>query len=115
MDAERHLRTFIKDQHKEHFIVMFLSGANKHITTEVLFEGSITSSAVYPRELLKRILELGAVSLILAHNHPSGNPNPSVEDKQITQRIKEMCKLIDVQVHDHLVLANEQCTSFTDL
>ena len=113
-DVIRHLRIFFTDKLKEQFVVVFLNGCNKIITTEVLFEGSLTSSAIYPREVIRRIIELGSAAIIIAHNHPSGNPNPSKEDINITKKLIEACKTIDVQIHDHILIAGENVTSFAD-
>lgn len=113
-DVMRHLRTFFTDRLKEQFVVIFLNGCNKIISTEVMFEGSLTSSAVYPREVIRRVIELGAAALIIAHNHPSGNPNASKEDVSITKKLKEACKTIDVTIHDHLIMAGHSITSLAD-
>jgi len=113
-DVIRHLRIFFTDRLKEQFVVVFLNGCNKIITTEVLFEGSLTSSAVYPREVIRRIIELGSAAIIIAHNHPSGNPNPSKEDINITNKLIKACKTIDVQIHDHILIAGLNVTSFAD-
>lgn len=113
-DVIRHLRPFFADCFKEQFVVVFLNGCNKIISTEVLFEGSLTSSAVYPREVIRRIIELGSAAIIIAHNHPSGNPNPSKEDINITQKLQEACKTIDVKIHDHILIAGLNVTSFSE-
>lgn len=104
-EAVDHLRQFIPDPGRESFIVLFLNGSNRVITTEVLFQGTLTSSAVYPRELIKRVLAHNAAALVLCHNHPSGNLNPSRDDIAITGKLTEACKTIDVKVHDHIILA----------
>ena len=105
-DAVNHLATYLGGKtSREAFYVVFLSGRNQIIKTEKLFEGSLTSSAVYPREIIKRALEVNAAAVILAHNHPSGNPNPSSDDRSITRKIQEGLKLsIEASVHDHLIL-----------
>jgi len=114
VDVIRHLRAFFTDRLKEQFVVIFLNGSNKIIVTEVLFEGSLTSSAVYPREVIRRVIELGAAAIIIAHNHPSGNPNASKEDISITKKLREACNTIDVQIHDHIIIAGHSITSFAD-
>jgi DNA repair protein RadC len=115
-DAAKHFNSVIgKRLDKELFGVIFLNGRNQVITTEIMFEGSVTQSVVYPREIIKRILELDASSIIISHNHPSGNLNPSTHDISITKRIKEACKTIDCQLHDHLIVVyNGEFTSFAD-
>jgi DNA repair protein RadC len=79
-----------------------------------LFEGSLSTSAVYPREVIRRILHHGSAVVLFAHNHPSQNPNPSQDDLTITKKLIEACKTIDVSVHDHLILAGKTFTSFAD-
>ena len=72
---------------------------------EELFKGTLTTSAVYPREVVKRALDNNAAALVFVHNHPSGNPNPSQDDLTITKKLKEAAKAIDVSIHDHLIIA----------
>ncbi len=113
-DAVNHLRATFTDKFKEQFVVVYLNGQNKVITTEILFEGSLTTSAVYPREVIRKIIEYGAAALIIAHNHPSGNPNPSKDDIAITKKLVDACKMIDVVIHDHIIIAGNTFTSFAD-
>lgn len=113
--AALHLRSlFVDDLHREKFVVLFLNGRNQIISSDVMFEGTLTSSAVYPREVIRKIIEHGAAAVILAHNHPSGNPNPSKDDTMITDKIKNACATIDVAVHDHLIIAGNSYTSLAD-
>ncbi|MBC8551698.1 MAG: DNA repair protein RadC [Candidatus Brocadiales bacterium] len=102
------------DQTREHFSVIYLNGRNQVIDIETEFTGSITSSAVYPREIMKKVLNKGAVSVIFAHNHPSGNNNPSQDDKRITDRLKAALGHIDVSVLDHIILAGAGFYSFSE-
>ena len=103
-DVVDHLATFLGGQrNREVFVVVFLSGRNQVITTELMFEGTLTSSVVYPREVVKQILELNAAAIVLAHNHPSGNLSPSSDDRQITRKIVSACATIDASVHDHII------------
>ena len=114
-DVVNHLKQFfIDDLHREKFVVVFLSGNNSIITTETLFKGTLTSSAVYPREVIRKVLEHGAGALILSHNHPSGNLNPSKDDIAITKRLVDACRTIDVKIHDHIIIAGDGYTSFAD-
>ena len=116
-DVLKHLATYLGGQkNREVFVVLFLSGRNQVIKTEVMFEGTLTSSVVYPREIIKRILELNAAAVILAHNHPSGNASPSSDDRQITKKIVSACSTIDVSVHDHVIFTpGGSHTSMADL
>ena len=109
----RHLRAyFTRNLDREKLVVVYLNGRNAHIGTEVIFEGTLTTSAVYPRELVKKVLKYGAAAIILAHNHPSGSKEASEDDIALTKKIKFLCDLIDVQVHDHLILYGSGFTSF---
>ena len=112
-DIALHLKTHFEYNDREQFVVVFLNGANEIISTEILFTGSLTASAVYIRELIKSILKHEAGSIILGHNHPSGNINPSKEDVKITHKIIRACNTIDVAVHDHIIIGNGY-TSFAD-
>ena len=96
------------------FGIIFLNGRNEILDFVVLFEGTLTSSTVYPREVIKLVLEHDTAAVILVHNHPSGNPNPSKEDISITKRLSDGCKLIDVHVHDHFIIAGNEITSLAD-
>jgi len=113
-DAVEHLRLFFEDKHRESFVVIFLNGRNALLATEILFTGSLTTSAVYPRELVRRILHHGSAAIICSHNHPSGGLNPSRDDLEITKKIKAATIVIDVQLHDHLVLTDTDFYSFAD-
>jgi len=81
---------------------------------EELFKGTLTTSAVYPREVVKRALDNNAAALVFVHNHPSGNPNPSQDDLTITKKLKAAAKAIDVSIHDHLIIAGNEVYSFAD-
>ena len=113
-DLVLHLRPFFTDPFKEQFLVVFLNGRNAIIKTEVLFEGTLTTSAVYPREVVRKVIEFGAAAVLFAHNHPSGNPNPSQDNITITKKLKEACSTIDVCVHDHIIIAGKDYTSLAD-
>jgi DNA repair protein RadC len=85
---------------------IFLDAKNHILAIERLFSGTITGTAVYPREILKKILSHKATALLLAHNHPSGNPEPSADDKEITLRIGIVLHAIGVPLHDHTIIGN---------
>jgi len=114
-DLVLHLRPFFSnDLYREKFVCVFLNGRNQVIATETLFEGSLTTSAVYPREVIRRILSHGSAAVLFCHNHPSGNPNPSQDDISITKKLLEACNTIDVTVHDHIIIAGTTYTSFSE-
>ena len=85
---------------------IFLDAKNHIIAIEKLFSGSITGSPVYPREIVKRIIGLHAAAIAIAHNHPSGNPEPSREDIEITERIGIVLYVMSVSFHDHVIIGN---------
>jgi len=109
-----YLRHNLRDRGREVFLVVLLNGRNQVLDIVELFEGTLTTSAVYPREVIKLILEKDAAVVIFVHNHPSGNPNPSKDDQNLTQILKAACSTIDVQLHDHLIIAGNDYTSMAD-
>ncbi len=96
----------------EQFRVLFLNHKNMLIADEVQNTGTINHTPVYPREVVKRALELGAASIILCHNHPSGDPTPSQADIDITEAIIEAAKTLGINVHDHLIITAKKHFSF---
>ncbi|WP_425612434.1 JAB domain-containing protein [Xanthomonas phaseoli] len=95
----------------EVFGVVFLDNKHHILATEHLFSGTIDGCEVHPRVVAKRALELNAVAVILFHNHPSGNPEPSEADRKVTQRLQEALGLLDIRVLDHLVIGGRQHVS----
>lgn len=89
---------------REEFMVMYLNQQNQLIAHETLFTGSISSTEVHPRDVVKRALYFNAAAVILAHNHPSGDITPSQADKAITQRLVQALTLVDIRVPDHLIV-----------
>ena len=96
----------------EQFRVFFLNRKNMLIADEIQQEGTVDHTPVYPREVVKRALELGATAIILAHNHPSGDAAPSKNDIEITREIKEAGEKLGIVLHDHIVVARNGTTSF---
>jgi DNA repair protein RadC len=101
---------------REHevFAVLFLDAQSRLLRLEEMFRGTLTQTSVYPREVVKRALELGAASVILAHNHPSGAAEPSRADEFLTQTLKSALALVDVRVLDHLVVGRGAVVSFAE-
>lgn len=91
--------------------VLYLNAQNMLILDDLVSEGSIDEAAIHPREVIRRSLDLGATALILVHNHPSGSPQPSRADIDITNRIAEAGRLLGVTVHDHIIIGREGHTS----
>jgi DNA repair protein RadC len=104
----------LRDLKKEVFQVIFLNGRNEIIQVETLFEGSLTSSAVYPREVIKRALFHHAAALIFAHNHPSGDPQPSNQDFTITRDLFLAGKIMGIRVLDHVIIGKNRYYSLAD-
>lgn len=102
------------DRDREHFVVVFLDGQHNIIKTETLFSGTITTSAVFPREIIKKVLEYEAASIIVSHNHPSGCVETSSSDKVITTKLHTALKAIDVDLLDHIIIGNGDYLSFAD-
>ena len=113
-DVFTYLQHELRDKNIEVFMVILLTSQNKIIDSVELFEGTLTTSAVYPREVIKIILEQDAASVVFVHNHPSGNPNPSSDDIAITKKLKSACETIEVILHDHIIIAEDKITSFAD-
>jgi len=104
----------LRDDIKEKFIVVCLNSANKVIKYETISIGNLNSSVVHPREVFKVAIDNSSASIILIHNHPSGNPEPSNEDIRITKKIVDSGKILDIPVFDHLIIAGETYTSFVE-
>jgi DNA repair protein RadC len=98
----------------EVFAVLFLDAQSRLVRLEEMFRGTLTQTSVYPREIVKRALELGAAAVILAHNHPSGAAEPSRADEFLTQTLKSALALVDVRVLDHLVVGQGHVVSFAE-
>lgn len=99
---------------RESFKVVFLDAKNRVIAVETLFTGTLTSSAVYPREVIRAALDRKAAALIFVHNHPSGDPAPSPADFAITRQLLFACLAVGVTVHEHLIIGDHQYFSFAD-
>ncbi|MBN4081217.1 DNA repair protein RadC [Caldithrix abyssi] len=98
----------------EHFKILYLNGRNMLMADEYISKGSLTTAAIYPREVMKSALKHNAAALIFAHNHPSGNPNPSQDDLRITKTLCDAANLLEIQVHDHIIVAGKEYYSFAD-
>ena len=108
-------QTSMAHKDTEQFRILFLDRKNTLIADEVQQKGTIDHTPVYPREVVKRALELGSAALILVHNHPSGDPTPSDADVAMTQQIAKAGESLGIQIHDHLVIARGKHVSFRSL
>ncbi len=113
-DIAQYLRTIIKDFSYEVFAVLFLNKANKINHFEIISRGGLTGTVADPRIILRIALEQEATSIVLCHNHPSGNLRPSKADEVLTQKIKMAAQYLDVFVMDHLIVSEEGYYSFAD-
>ena len=113
-DVAGFLQAKLQDEQREVFAVLFLNRANMVNHFEIISEGGITGTVADPRVILKRALEESAVNLILCHNHPSGSLKPSRADEQLTGKIREAARLLDIQVLDHIIVSERGYFSFAD-
>ena len=104
----------LRDLKKEKFKVLFLDSKNQILEEETSFEGTVDSSAVYPREIMKEALKCHASSLIFVHNHPSGDPEPSSSDREITKELVFAANIMQLKVLDHIIIGNNRFFSFAD-
>ena len=113
-DIARFLQVRLRDLRHEVFAVIFLNRSNKINHFEIISEGGITGTVADPRIILKKALEEEAVNLILCHNHPSGSLRPSRVDEQLTSRIRDAARLLDITVLDHIIVSDAGYYSFAD-
>ncbi len=112
--TKQYLSSMLRDRPREAFYVLFLDNQHRVLSDEILFEGTIDSANVYPREVVKRALEHNSAAVILAHNHPSGIAEPSQCDRRITHRIIDALSLVDIRVLDHFVIGDGEVVSFAE-
>jgi DNA repair protein RadC len=110
-----HLRTVMVGAPREQFRVLFLDKRNRLIADEVMGEGTVDHAPVYPREVVRRALELHASALVLAHNHPSQDPTPSGADVEMTRKLVEAAHALGIVIHDHVIVAGEAVASLKTL
>lgn len=104
----------LKEESKEVFLVVWLSSANRVQGFDIVSTGSLNASVVDPRSVFRAAIVANCANIIIAHNHPSGNPEPSNEDITITKRLVEAGKLLDINIFDHLIFAENNFTSFVE-
>lgn len=116
-NAKDVVKIFLHDMRslkQEHFKVIYLNSRNNIIKDQTLFVGSLNESAIYPREIFRMGLEENAASLILIHNHPSGNPDPSMTDIEVTQEIIKAGEMLGITVIDHIIIGDKKHFSFKE-
>ena len=109
--ASEFLRMRLAKLEHEEFHVMFLDNRHRILACEMLFRGTIDGAEVYPREVMKRALALNAAAVILSHNHPSGNSEPSSADRAVTSRLRDALAMVEIRVLDHIVVSAEGTVS----
>ena len=107
MDELQHLT-------QEHFICLFLNTKNQIIGKDVVFVGSLNASIVHPREIFRKAIQRASAAIICLHNHPSGDPTPSVEDRNVTRRLIEAGRLLGIDVLDHIIIGEQQFYSMKE-
>ncbi|ASX26559.1 RadC family protein [Candidatus Williamhamiltonella defendens] len=112
--TQKFLQNLLSHRDREVFLVLFLNNKHRVISYEELFSGTIDTVEVHPREVLRKALTVNAAAIILAHNHPSGEPEPSQADRLITTQIREASALLDIRVLDHVVIGHGKCVSFAE-
>jgi DNA repair protein RadC len=113
-DIAGYLQARLEYRKQEVFAVVYLNRGNRILSLETISEGGLTGTVADPRIILKKALEQDATSLVLCHNHPSGNLTPSKSDEQLTQKIKQAAALMDIAVLDHIIVSQEGYFSFAD-
>ncbi len=104
----------VRDNKKEHFVVFYLNTRKQEIKREIISVGTLTASLVHPREVFEPAIRNFAASVIIAHNHPSGNPEPSREDIEITNRLIEAGRILGIEVEDHVIVTKNEYFSFKE-
>ncbi|MCU0574021.1 MAG: DNA repair protein RadC [Syntrophobacteraceae bacterium] len=113
-DAVRFLSSLLGTQRAEVFCILALNSQNALIAAEEIQRGSVNRTAVFPRLVVEACLKHRATAVILAHNHPGGDPSPSSADRQLTRRLKRLLNDLDIQVHDHIIVAGLAYHSFAE-
>ena len=112
--VKAHLRMLVQGRGMECFGAVFTDQQHRHLATQILFEGTVDRTAVYPRNLMKRALELDAKGLILFHNHPGGTARASQEDIDLTRRMADACSPLEIKILDHFLIAGKEVLSFKE-
>lgn len=113
-DAYKILRDWFLDADRESFVILMLNSKNRVIGINQVSVGSLNSSLVHPREVLKPLILHNAAAAILAHNHPSGDPVPSAEDLALTKRLRTIGEVVSIKILDHIVVGDGRYVSFVD-
>ena len=113
-DLHQHYHSLFDNQVRERFVVFWLNSANKVVGFEIITEGLLNSSLTHPREIFRGAIVTTAAAIIIAHNHPSGNMDPSEEDVRVTRQIVDAGKIIGIPVHDHVIFIDGSYSSLAE-
>ena len=111
-DVYEQCKETIGQQDKEHFMILHLDTKNKVLKEEIIAIGTLNGALIHPREVFRSAIKEGANSIILVHNHPSGDPTPSQEDKEVTKLLQKAGKILNIKVLDHVIIGNKKWFSF---
>lgn len=113
-DVFNRVSPHLRNLSREVFKILLLTSRNTVIDEKIIFEGSLTESIISPREIVKEALNQSAASIVFVHNHPSGDPEPSEEDKRVTKHLKNACEMVGINVLDHIIVGSKSYYSFAD-
>jgi len=113
-DVHRHFHQRLRDARREHFMVLLLDGRQRVMSESQVSQGTLTASLVHPREVFRTAVQAAAAAIVLVHNHPSGDPSPSLEDREVTHRLVAAGDVLGIRVVDHVVVADSGFYSFKD-
>lgn len=113
-DGYELMKEFLEDKDREHFVVVALDTKNQPASINVCHVGSLNASLVHPREVMKSVILSNAASFMCFHNHPSGNPNFSNEDREVTKRLAEVGKILGIDLLDHIIVGEDKYFSFKE-
>jgi DNA repair protein RadC len=113
-DVYKLIGAYMRDLNREVFKIILLTSRNNLISERTIFEGSLTESFVNAREIVKEALNNSAAGIVFVHNHPSGDPTPSTEDKHLTQKLVSACRLVGIRPCDHIIIGKEGYYSFVE-
>jgi DNA repair protein RadC len=114
LEAYQLLKPRIEDWTREHFLLVLLNSRNEAVGVETVSVGSLSASIVHPREVFRPAIVASAAGIVLGHNHPSGDPEPSPEDLSVTRRLNDVATLVGIELHDHLVFTQKAFVSLKE-
>ncbi|MDI3270834.1 DNA repair protein RadC [Pseudomonas sp. AL03] len=113
-EVSSHLQALLADYEHEVFAILMLDSQHRVLAFQELFRGTLDGASVYPREVVKIALKYNAAAMILVHNHPSGDPDPSQADRTLTKKLQDALNLVGVRTLDHIVVGHEGCVSLAE-